>query len=751
MRILPGTVDWYLLRKLFTPFLLIEGGVVLFLELERALRLVYELSVSGADLRYFFPLLLQLTPYFVSFGLPVSFFLALMLLLARLDDDLELQAMLANGMSLARIARPLVLAGALVAGVAVLTNGWLEPLGRYSFRTMKVEAINSGKTTRLVSGAFFVPSDNLAMMVTRESQGRPSQVFVWHRGLRGEQQLISARDAALGISSDGERFDLSLKQGMALADDPRSGHSRTHAVTFDRMFVSLPILVGESGWARGRDERELTLPELIAPGEERLNRIGRAAIEAELYGRMGKAALIPLMPLLLLPLTMAVRRGNRTAGGIVAALVFILAQQSLNMVRQRAAVGQIDALPNVMLVIGGFTILQIGLMIAGRNLPSHSPISDALDRIDHLLPLLKLSRRTQAVVKGHVMSSYIAGRVLIWSILLLAALVAMSTMAEIFQAGSAFVKRGMGTLDVLHYGLLRAPALAMQALPAAALLGPVIAFYLLVRRRELLTSQLMGISPLRLLRMVIPVSLLLSLGNYALTEYAVPQSQKAFALWWQQGSPEANETEARWFNSGNVLFRVEAISPDGRRVGGLQIVRRDDAGTVIERIDAPRATATSDGWRLDDAIRFSFKEGTVVRGLPTSMTWRGLFPPADMQVVAASGTSYSANWARRALAGEAPAGLGDPAYQTRIWRGLSTLVLPILMLLLALPIGTTSHVGTDCASAVTFSIIAGAVLLVADGLMTLMAMMGLVPVLTGVWSVPLLTFALAIARIMRLE
>lgn len=748
LQLLPGTIDRYLLRKLFTPFLLIEGGVILFLELERALRLVYELSVSGADLRYFFPLLAQLTPYFVSFGLPVSFFLALLLLLSRLDDDLELQAMLANGMSLVRIVRPLVLAGVLVAGLAVLTNGWLEPLGRYAFRTMKVEAINSGRTTRLVSGAFFVPSDNLAIMVTRASQGRPSQVFVWHRGHGGEQQLIAARDAALGISADGERFDLSFVEGTALVDDPRADKARSHVVVFNRMFVSLPIIVADSGWARGRDERELTLPELLAPGPARLERLGRHAIDAELYGRLGKAALIPLMPLLVLPLTMAVRRGNRTSGGITAGLLFVLAQQSINMVRQRSAVGQIEALPNMAMLVAGFAILQSGLMATGRNLPSHSPISDALDRIDRLLPRLKLRRRTQMVLPGHLMASYIAGSVLIWSLLSLAALVVMSEMAEIFQAGSAFVTRGMTSLDVFHYALLRAPALTMQALPAAALLGPVIAFYLLVRKRELLTYRLMGVSLLRLFVMVLPVSLLLSLGSYVLAEHIVPRSQQAFVTWWQQGAVDSADPQARWFKSGSVLFRTGEISADGRRIEGLEIIRLGPDGAVTERIDAPTAIATSKGWQLEQAVRLTIESGRAVRGEPGRMVWKELFPPGDMQVVAAAGSSYSANWARRALAGDAPAGLGDPAYRTRIWRGTSMLVLPVLMLLLALPIAATSHVGGAYRPAVTFAIIAGAILMVADGLMSLMAMMGMVPILTGVWAVPLLALALALARLL---
>ena len=79
------------------------------------------------------------------------------------------------------------------------------------------------------------------------------------------------------------------------------------------------------------------------------------------------------------------------------------------------------------------------------------------------------------------------------------------------------------------------------------------------------------------------------------------------------------------------------------------------------------------------------------------------------------------------------------------------LVLPVLMLLLALPIAATSHVGGAYRPAVTFAIIAGAILMVADGLMSLMAMMGMVPILTGVWAVPLLALALAYPAIRQIR
>src|SRR5688572_22935908 len=107
-RFSPGLLDLYLIRGAAAPFLWITLAVGAAMMLERALRLVHELAARGADISYFLPLLAQLIPYYLDLAIPAAFMVALVLLVARLDDRLELEAMLASGLSLSRIAAPLV-------------------------------------------------------------------------------------------------------------------------------------------------------------------------------------------------------------------------------------------------------------------------------------------------------------------------------------------------------------------------------------------------------------------------------------------------------------------------------------------------------------------------------------------------------------------------------------------------------------------------------------------------------------------
>jgi lipopolysaccharide export system permease protein len=148
--------------------------------LERALRLVQEMAASGAHLGYFLPMLLQLVPYYLAMALPAAFMIALVFLVSRLDETLELEAMLASGVSLARITLPLSAFGLLVAGAALVAGGVLEPYGRYNLRMLRAEALHAARFGNLQPGAFYSPAEGLTLTFRRRGAepGRIEGVFV---------------------------------------------------------------------------------------------------------------------------------------------------------------------------------------------------------------------------------------------------------------------------------------------------------------------------------------------------------------------------------------------------------------------------------------------------------------------------------------------------------------------------------------------------------------------------------------------
>ena len=144
------------------------------------------MAASGAHVSFFFPMLGQLLPYYLNLALPAAFMTALVLLIARLDERLELETLLASGLSLGRIAAPLVAAGLVVAAASLVVGGFLEPHGRYGFRSLRIAAVNAGRIRDLQPKAFYRPVEGVALSVDAQDSDGASGLFLRQRTKAGE-------------------------------------------------------------------------------------------------------------------------------------------------------------------------------------------------------------------------------------------------------------------------------------------------------------------------------------------------------------------------------------------------------------------------------------------------------------------------------------------------------------------------------------------------------------------------------------
>src|SRR3546814_14151904 len=75
-----------------------------------------------------------LRPHYLGLALPAAFFISVLLLVARLAEDSEIDALLASGLSLGRIVLPFLAIGLLLALVSLALFGYVQPHARYGYR-----------------------------------------------------------------------------------------------------------------------------------------------------------------------------------------------------------------------------------------------------------------------------------------------------------------------------------------------------------------------------------------------------------------------------------------------------------------------------------------------------------------------------------------------------------------------------------------------------------------------------------------
>ena len=733
-----GQLDRYLVRGVAGPFAVVFAAVAIALMLERALRLIHELAASGADIGYFLPLLGQLVPYYLELAVPLAFMGALVLLVARLDERLELEAMLASGVSLARLAAPLVGFGLVLAALALVFGGWLEPHGRHGFRSLKAEAVNAGRLGDLPSLAMFQPDGNL--VVTYDRRGADAAmhgVFLWQRLPGGDELVVSGGSGRVGFDADAHVFGLDFGAGRYVAEDSAG---EAYSLDFRSMAFRQSLALREAAWERGSDPKELTLSELAVEARDRARGHPPRDVEIEIYGRLARALIVPLLPLLVLPLAFATKKGGRALGVFVCGAFVALSRHLVGLAKNLAEMG---AGPPPLLfaaTVGGVALLAAALFVSARKLPSHSPIHSLLNPVSKAFARLEPGTRTVPGLRGHALLSYVAWEVGKWTLLALGTIVLLLQMIDVVEQGDVFVERAMGLGDVARYAALRLPPIVQQSVPLAALAGAMAAFALLASRHEITAFRASGLSQWRLLAMAAPVALALLAATFALAERATPASQVQLATWWQATAPAADDAvePARWFRLDREIVRVGAAAPDGAALSDVQIFARDGEGRIERRVAAARAEYGASGWTLSGVEISRFGNERIARSRIARDVWNAPLLPEDVTAFFTAAPAISAEAARRSLAQAAPVDRAETVFSTRVQRSAAEPLAPLVMLLLALPLAFVAPRTGRSWPALLYAGAGGLVFLVADGVLTVAAQVGYVPSVLGAWAAPAL-------------
>ena len=372
-------IDAYLLRMLVWPIVGCLGVTVIALLLERVLRLLDVLSQSSARFGYVTSLAANLVPHYLGLALPVAFFVALFIVITKLSDGSEIDALLASGQSLTRIAAPFVYVGLFLMVFSLIVFGYMQPYSRYAYRAVMHEAINAGWNGKLNGGSFI---DEPKLLMTADDADAAGQqlkrVFIRRVDVNGNEEVITAATADLRADLDAKSVTMLLRNGQRIGVDSRGAY---RTLIFDQLTTQVP-LAGAAALlrARGGDERELTLGELAKQADMPNPIVPRATLLAELYGRLARALFLPFLPLLAFPLGLAAKRGNRTPGLIIAGVLLLAFQHSLQLGQSLAESGK--AMP--LAAIGGpwliFTGLSLWMFIGSRKRPGQTPVTEMIRR-----------------------------------------------------------------------------------------------------------------------------------------------------------------------------------------------------------------------------------------------------------------------------------------------------------------------------------------------------------------------------------
>ncbi|MFL1876257.1 LptF/LptG family permease [Hansschlegelia beijingensis] len=316
--------------------------------------------------------------------------------------------------------------------------------------------------------------------------------------------------------------------------------------------------------------------------------------------------------------------------------------------------------------------------------------------------------------------------------------------------------QGDGLYGILRYVVLRMPTLLTRSLPLGALVGATLVLLLLARNSEIVAMRSAGRSTSQLFLSMLPGALALVLFQSTLIDVVAPHTEARLAILLtqridRQADEASKNPKATWLRIGDAVVSFDRVSERGRRLRSVRIYDRDQNKIVTARTTAAEARYRNGRWTLKDAERVLWTRENFNERTPADGVWETSLTPDDVLSSLTPESRVSLAAARAVLAGEMTPNAPLPFYQTLIERVYAGPLGVIVMVLLAMPAALVNWRDARTGRRGVLAMTAGLIFLLSDGLLTTLALTGVVSPAIGAWSA-LVVFAIYGAyRIFRID
>ncbi|MFM8745376.1 MAG: LptF/LptG family permease [Aestuariivirga sp.] len=183
---------------------------------------------------------------------------------------------------------------------------------------------------------------------------------------------------------------------------------------------------------------------------------------------------------------------------------------------------------------------------------------------------------------------------------------------------------------ILRYLAYRTPAVLANYVSISMLLAMLLALTELSYRNEISAIWAAGLSPFRMILMLLPMAFVAGGLLFFLANTAIPWTTPQLREWGvgDYGSEKLKlgEKDPIWMRSGPDILRAERANPQSTQLENVIIFRRDEKGLLREQIYAAAAELSGGRWKLSGVVVY-YRENLEPSRLDT-MVYSGDIRPA---------------------------------------------------------------------------------------------------------------------------
>jgi len=619
----------YILREV-TSHALIGAAIFTFVLFTRDLGRILELVVrASAPLPSVAEIFFYTVPLALTYTIPMSVLVGILIGLSRLAADSEITAMRASGMGVWSFGRVLAIF-VVAAWLLALVNGlYLAPWSLASLGRLEDQLKGAQVSYEVQPRVFYEGFPKLVLYVqdVHSAQGGAvwNGVFLADISDASNPRITLAREGIL-VPEGRDRMHLHLGDGSTHETDP--AHADHYQIsTFQQTDIPIDLASSENKADEQTPVKAISTWSLhdraasADPVSARLYRI-------EFHNRFALPTACLVLAMVGIPLGLSSKKSGKS-GGFVLTIVLVFVYYFVSLIgvslakQGRVSPGFGAWLANLVFFAAALFLLwqaerrplslsAIRLAWKREGVPANAPAHDRRHRrrdTANAFERASTRRRVFSASFPTLLDDYVLRDFFLYLGMIVAAFLVLLLVFTLFELLGDILRNQTPAIVVAEYLLNVSPYLLYSVAPLIMLLAVLITFGLMNRSNEITAIKATGTSVYRIVTPVLTAAAVLSAGLFFADQFYLPHTNKRQEALHNQIKGKPPQTylrpDRRWiFGQHNDIYYYQFFDPDRDQFANLTIFQIDPASFAItQRIHAERAH-----W-ADSMDRWIFEQG----------------------------------------------------------------------------------------------------------------------------------------------
>jgi LPS export ABC transporter permease LptF/LPS export ABC transporter permease LptG len=599
----------YILREV-TAHALIGVAIFTFVLFTRDLGRILELVVrASAPLPSVAEIFFFTVPLALTYTIPMSVLVGILIGLSRLAADSEITAMRASGMGVWTFLRTLSIF-VLAAWLMALANGlYIAPRSQAALSHLEEKLKGSQVSFEVQPRVFYEGFPKYVLYVQDVKSGEGAAVWkdVFMADIAdATNPIITLAKEGIVVSEGPDRLHLHLIDGSTHETDPKDP-SHYQISTFQQTDIPIDLPSTEN-------KADESLPSaVLATSALRQKAVHSDPISArwyliEFHRRFALPTACLVLALVGIPLGLSSKKSGKS-GGFVLTILLVFVYYTISLIGvSLARQGRVP--PWFGAWLADFVFFGLGLFLLIRSekrpfelssfrtvkaMPVAPRINLARGRRENAFERASTRRRVFSASFPTLLDDYVLRDFFVYFGMILATFLVLVLVFTLFELLGDILRNQVPASVVAEYLLNVTPYLLYNVAPLVMLLAVLVTFGLMQRSNEITAIKATGTSIYRIVTPVIGAAAVLAAGLFFADQLYLPHTNKRQEALHNQikGKPPQTYLRAdrKWiFGQNNDIYYYQFFDTDRNQFGNITVFQLNRANfTITRRIHADRA------------------------------------------------------------------------------------------------------------------------------------------------------------------